>query len=130
MGMAEWFLARGVQRYKNSWANQDRKEMRRRMHFITELVLEGRRIQETHGTCHEGKWYVQSGIVIDMGIEAIITGDLQDLAMAIDMCSEKGFTWNYGEEHGPAVAAMYTKFHEMLTQAHQTWPSEEETAQA
>ena len=131
MTMQEWSMANGIQRYRNSWVNQNRAEQDRRQHFLTEMVLEQRCVHEKWGTFLEGKWYVQSGICMDMAIRAIIEGDRGDMEMAARWSSAEGFIENFGErDSATAWGERYARFHELCDQAVTTWPTDEEKAQA
>jgi len=129
MNLREWLMADGVAKFHNSWANQDRKETSRRLHFVTEMILEQRQVHEKWGTFLEGKWYVCAGAGMDWAIEAVICGDKETLKHQIEMYSEEFFCWNYGGESGKIWAGRYAKFHKLCDQALVTWPSDEEKAQ-
>jgi hypothetical protein len=130
MNMHEWVTANGIADYKMSWSNQDRKEQQRRLQFVIDMTLEMRRMQQEYGEQHNGTWYVASGMVFRMGIEAVITGRRRDLVAAIDMCSVDGFKWNYDNEQGAIWGERYAPFHTLCQQCLDTWATDKETAQA
>jgi len=131
MTMTDWLTSQGIARFKNSWTNQDRKEQDRRFHFITEMTLEMRRVQETHGTYLEGDWYVQSGIAFNLGIKAVIEGSKECLKEAISMCNEEGFTWNFGsEEAGKHWGDIYAPFNKLCQDCLDSWPTGREMMMA
>jgi len=134
MNMREWMLANDIQRFTQSWSQQDRKERKRRLHFITEMVHEQQRIHEAHGTFLEGTWYVQSGAFMESAIEAVIEGDKKQLKDAAEWYSVEGFTRNFGgpnaEESGRHWGEIYAKFTKLCQDAHDSWPTGEEPIQA
>jgi hypothetical protein len=131
MTMRDWMMSRGIQRYQRSWGNQERPEQNRRLRFVMDMTLEMRRIQQEYGTCVKGTWYVAAGASMERAIEAVITGEEEDLIRVKEMYEPKFFCWNYNdEEQGMLWAGRYAKFVELCDQCLATWPTEEEKAQA
>lgn len=109
----ESYAKRMSEKIEGSWAFQGRNEQRRRMGFVLRLAEELKKIRDG-GTRFSSLW-------AEWAIEAIITGNLEDLKMwGIDGLSEAGFNENAGPEAAARYAPVYANFREICEEAYLT----------
>lgn len=101
-----------AERLYESWFRQERNERKRRLNFVTELVIELAKIKETT-TFATG--------LAELGIESVIEGDWK-------MVQEWAEHFTFQEEHEQirSHASVYARFSELLQQAYDTRPGEME----
>lgn len=102
-----------AERLYESWFRQERNERKRRLNFVTELIIELTKIKETT-TFATG--------LAELGIESIIEGDWK-------MVQEWAEHFTFAEEHEgtrSTYASVYARFAELLQQAYDTRPGEME----
>lgn len=107
-GWEEMFVRRQVMKFKRSWAEQPTEVRKLRMRYVLQMAAELAEIRKTTGF---------STAFCEWAIEAVITGDPDDLRLAMDMISEKGFEENAGDELGARYAPLFAKFRDICEEA-------------
>ena len=110
----ESFARRLSDKLEGSWVLQHKSEQRRRLGFVLRMATELKSIREG-GTIFCGMW-------AELAIEAVITGNLEDLkSWGIDGLSEAEFERNTGDHDGAVrYASAYAKFREICEDAYVT----------
>jgi hypothetical protein len=105
----EFIQLHSAEQIAASWALQDKKERKRRLHLVMELCAELTKIKE-HVNFATG--------LAECGIEAVIKGDWPSVKDWADSFSFKDENEPLQKEYG----AVYARFCELLLQAYATRP--------